>query len=82
MLNSIVCIFKTTPGLSRGLLESVLGYFFSKRVIMSFNSSLFGEGFVGQHQRHPLGACLKCRVSGPTLAFEQDPQVIFMHRKV
>lgn len=52
-------------GLSKELLESVLGCSFSKWV-MSFNTLLFRVGFWDPHYLHHLGACLKCRVSGPT----------------
>ena len=59
-LNSIVCIFKTTQGLVRELLESVLGCSFS-RWVMSFNALL-----LDQYHQHHLGARLRCRIAGPT----------------
>lgn len=60
-----MCIFKTTLGLSKELLDRALGCFFSKWVV-SFNTLLLRVRFLHQHLGHCRGACVKCSILGPT----------------
>ena len=64
-LSSTVCTFKTTQGLSSELSESVLSCSFLGG-LCSFNTSLLRVWLLDQPHRHCLGACLQCRIPGPT----------------
>ena len=56
---------KTTQGLSSELSESVLSCSFLGG-LCSFNTSLLRVWLLDQPHRHCLGACLQCRIPGPT----------------